>query len=125
MSRTVRAAARSGGAGMLVLPSLEDNCPMVVLEAMAAGVPIVASNVGGVPELIEDGVNGLLCDPRDPESMRSAVHRLLDDRHLGIRLSTEARERAFEAHYPVTIAKKHLEIYGRILGISDHASLGS
>ncbi len=50
-------------ATMLALPSLEDNCPMAVLEAAAAGVPVVAANVGGVPDLIEDGKTGLLCDP--------------------------------------------------------------
>ena len=103
-------------AAVLVLPSLEDNCPMVVLEAMAAGVPVVASRVGGIPELIQDGVDGLICDPRDPGSMRSAVQRLLNDRPLAIRLSTEARQRAFEEYRPATIAKKHLAIYSEMLG---------
>jgi glycosyltransferase involved in cell wall biosynthesis len=58
---------------LLALPSLEDNCPMTVLEAMAAGVPVVAANVGGVPDLITDGKTGLLCNPLDAASMAGAV----------------------------------------------------
>ncbi len=51
-------------ASVLALQSLEDNCPMVVLEAMAAaGVPVLAANVGGVPELVTDGKTGIYCDP--------------------------------------------------------------
>ena len=63
-------------ASLLVLPSIEDNCPMVVLEAMAAGVPVVAPNVGGVPELVDDGHTGLLCNPFDAGSIRAAVLRV-------------------------------------------------
>src|SRR5262249_17528408 len=64
-------------ATMLALPSLEDNCPMVVLEAMAAGVPVLAANVGGVPDLVADGKTGILCNPQDADSMRAGVGKLL------------------------------------------------
>ena len=63
-------------ATLLALPSLEDNCPMAVLEAAAAGVPVVAANVGGVPDLIEDGKTGLLCDPLNAASMSGAVEKI-------------------------------------------------
>jgi len=102
-------------AALLVLPSLEDNCPMVVLEAMAAGVPVVAARVGGVPDLIEDGQNGLLCDPLDESSMVAAVSRLLSEPTLGHKLAVEARRIALERYHPLRIARRHLEIYREVL----------
>jgi glycosyltransferase involved in cell wall biosynthesis len=64
-------------AALLVLPSLADNCPMVVLEAAAAGVPVAAAKIGGVPELIAPDQTGLLFDPADNASMAAAVTTLL------------------------------------------------
>jgi glycosyltransferase involved in cell wall biosynthesis len=103
------------GATMLVLPSLEDNCPMVVLEAMAAGVPVVAPNVGGVPDLVEHERTGLLCDPRSADSMRTAVARLLHDRALAERLAQNARQEAEARFHPKAIATRHVEIYREVL----------
>ena len=102
-------------ASLLVLPSLEDNCPMVVLEAMASGVPVIAPNVGGVPDLIRDGENGLLIDPTSAESMRDAVARILHTPELAARLSRQARKDAEENYHPRTIARRHLEIYQEIV----------
>jgi glycosyltransferase involved in cell wall biosynthesis len=104
-------AAASG----LVLPSLEDNCPMVVLEAMAAGVPVAAARVGGVPDLIRHGKNGLLFDPLSGQDMAAAVEHLIKDRELSItaRAQSEARER----FHPEIIAKRHLEIYREVLSL--------
>ena len=64
---------------VLVLSSLSEGSPNVLLEGMAAGVPIVATGVGGVPELVEDGVSGLLVDPGDAPGLSNAVLRLLND----------------------------------------------
>ena len=101
---------------LLALPSLEDNCPMVVLEAMAAGVPVVAARVGGVPDLIEDGKTGLFCDPLDASSMRTAVDELLARPERGCQLAAEAKKRARDCFHPVVIARRHLEIYREVLG---------
>jgi glycosyltransferase involved in cell wall biosynthesis len=100
----------------LVLPSHEDNCPMTVLEAMAAGVPVLASRVGGVPDLVEDGVTGLFCDPAVPETMRQGLHRLLTDVALRNQLARTARETALERFHPKIIAQNHLDIYREVLG---------
>jgi len=103
-------------AALVALPSLEDNCPMVVLEAAAAGVPVIAAKVGGVPDLIEDGKTGLLCDPLDTVSIRDAVGKLLNEPALGHQLAAEAKERARKRFHPVVIARRHLEIYREVLG---------
>jgi glycosyltransferase involved in cell wall biosynthesis len=60
-------------ASLLILPSIEDNCPMVILEAMASGVPVAASRIGGIPDLIEEGVTGYFFDPFNSQSIRDAV----------------------------------------------------
>jgi glycosyltransferase involved in cell wall biosynthesis len=102
-------------ATMLALPSLEDNCPMVVLEAMAAGVPVLAANVGGLPDLVEDGKTGLFCDPLDAASMRNGVSKLLDDVKLARELAATAKVRAHERFHPLVVAKRHVEIYREVL----------
>jgi glycosyltransferase involved in cell wall biosynthesis len=103
-------------ATILGLPTHEDNCPMVVLEAQAAGVPVIASHVGGIPDLIEDQVTGLLINPRDPASMRDATDRLLTDANLRSTLAVNAHHRAMEAYHPRVIAQKHLDVYRQVLG---------
>lgn len=102
-------------AAMLALPSLEDNCPMVVLEAMAASVPVLAAKVGGLPDLIEDEVNGLFCDPLQAASMSGGVQRLLENPFLAEKLALRAREMALARYHPEVIARKHLEIYREVL----------
>jgi glycosyltransferase involved in cell wall biosynthesis len=64
------------------MPSLEEGFPIAALDAMAAGLPIVATSVGGVPELIENGTTGWLVPPRDVESLASKLRLLIDDREL-------------------------------------------
>jgi len=102
-------------ASLVALPSLEDNCPMVVLEAAAAGVPVVAANVGGVPDLIEDGKTGLLCNPLDAASMRNAVEKMLSQPDLAKAMAAEAKKQANERFHPRTVAQRHLEIYREVL----------
>jgi glycosyltransferase involved in cell wall biosynthesis len=112
-----RSALRSALAqsAMLVLPSLEDNCPMTVLEAMATGVPVAAANVGGVPELITYEVDGVLFDPNDPESIRNGVASVLLREDRSARLAAAGKKKALECFHPKRIAARHLEIYHEVL----------
>jgi glycosyltransferase involved in cell wall biosynthesis len=103
-------------ASALALPTLEDNCPMVVLEAMAAGVPVVAARVGGVPDLIEEGQTGFFCDPRDAASMAAAVEKVLANPSGAAEVARQAHQRARERFHPQAIARRHIEIYEQVLG---------
>jgi glycosyltransferase involved in cell wall biosynthesis len=102
-------------ASFVALPTREDNCPMVVLEAMAAGVPVLASNVGGVPDLIQHETTGLMCNPEKPETFCDAVARLVNDRSFAARLAAAARVEAKQRFHPLVIARRHMEIYREVL----------
>jgi glycosyltransferase involved in cell wall biosynthesis len=103
------------GATLLALPSLEDNCPMVVLEAMAAGVPVVAAEIGGVPDLIEDGETGFLCDPHDGRSICAVIEKALVNRARMLEIARLARLQARERFHPRVVARRHIEIYRELL----------
>jgi len=77
---------------VMVLPSMVEICPVVVLEAMSAGRPVVASNRGGTPELLRDGETGLLADPDRPETFSDALVRLLTDPETGNAMGAVGRE---------------------------------
>lgn len=93
-----------------ILPSHEEGLPNAVLEAMAAGVPMIASRVGGVPELIEDGISGLMVPPAEPQALAGAIARLAGDPELRRRMGAAARQRAEEYSWPAC-ARAHLELY--------------
>ncbi len=100
---------------LLVLPTFEDNCPMVVLEAMAAGLAVAASCVGGVPDLITHEKDGILFDPNHPVEMRVCLERLIQEPDILKRLGNQARITARERFHPKLIAAEHLKIYRSLL----------
>ena len=107
--------AQFGRSSLLVLPTFEDNCPMVVLEAMAAGIPVAASRVGGVPDLIAHDQDGVMFDPHHSGEMRSCLERLVRDPETRARLGAAGRITARERFHPKVIAAAHLEIYRELL----------
>ena len=75
-------------ADTFVLPSLSEGFPLVLLEAMAAGLPIVATNVGGIPEIVTDGENGFLVEPRNSQQLAEKIALLLQNENIRKRFST-------------------------------------
>jgi len=81
---------------VFVLPSLKEGFPWTILEAMAAEVPIIATRVGAIPEVIDNGKNGILIDSRNPEQTKQAINKLLDDESLRNKLAKEGRKTVVE-----------------------------
>lgn len=107
------------GVDALVLPSLfGEGMPMVVLEAMAVGLPIIASAVEGVPEVVRDGQDGFLVPPNDVESLAATLLRLLDDRAAARSMGDAARQRQRSLYSDNAMAAGVSEIYDRLLGRS-------
>lgn len=100
---------------LLVLPTFEDNCPMVVLEAMAAGLPVAASRVGGVPDLITHDLDGLMFNPNQGLDVGACIEKLVREPLTRTRLATAGRITAQERFHPKVIAQRHLEIYREVL----------
>jgi glycosyltransferase involved in cell wall biosynthesis len=103
-------------AGVLAMPCrvLEndrDGIPNVLVEAMAAGAPVVATGVSGIPELVEHEVNGLLVEPDDPEALADALIRLHEDRELAARLATAGRRTVQERFDGDRLARKLAELF--------------
>ena len=110
-------AALYASADVCINPSLTDNSPNSVLEAMAAGVPVVSTNVGGVPYIVQDGHNGLLVPPADPQALAAALTRLLQDPALWLRLSASGQVDVQRFGWP-QVSARLLAVYRRALAKS-------
>jgi glycosyltransferase involved in cell wall biosynthesis len=107
-----RVAAHLRAAAAAVLPALwDENCPMAVLEPAALGVPVVASAVGGIPELVEDGVTGLLVPPGDPAALARALTRVVERPEEAAAMGRAAWQRVRERHDPDRHVRELLRIY--------------
>jgi glycosyltransferase involved in cell wall biosynthesis len=101
---------------LFVLPSLWEGLPLALLEAMAIGLPIVASRASGIVEAIDHGAEGLLFEPRDRAGLAREVLALLDDPEHAARLGAAARRRALERHTLAAVAGRMDALYRRVLG---------
>ena len=109
------AARIVAAADVLALPSWTEGLPLVVLEAMALGRPVVATAVGGTPELVADGETGLLVPPRDVPALAAALQRVLDDASLRRRLGDEGRRRVAERFSAEAMTRDVLALYDEVV----------
>jgi glycosyltransferase involved in cell wall biosynthesis len=99
-------------AAAVAIPSeCYENCPYTVMETMAMGKPVLATNLGGLPELVEDGVTGVLVRPKDPSHLREALERVLSDAVVRRRMGEAARERAVAEFDPALHYDRILDLY--------------
>ena len=99
------------GADAFILSSKREGFPMSILEAMASGLPVIATNVGGIPEVIKDEQNGILVSPQDQNALANAICRVLDDSTLASKLARRART-TVELSYSIrAVAKAYSGIY--------------
>lgn len=101
---------------VFVLPSYAEGLPMAVLEAMAAGAPVVTTKVGGIPDVIKNGLDGLLIEPGDVEGLARAVESLLTDPRMRDRLSAAGKRKVLECFTLERITPLVEKLYGELAG---------
>ena len=103
-----------GAFDLFVFPSLHEGLGSTLLDAMSVGLPVVASRVGGIPDIVDDGVNGLLIEPERPRELLEAVRAVLDDRarYESMRQANLARA---DAYSPAAMADRYEAIYAGLL----------
>ncbi|TEU17247.1 MAG: glycosyltransferase family 1 protein [Dehalococcoidia bacterium] len=109
-----KVAQLMAAANVFVLPSKMESFGLTLLEASAAGLPVVCSNAGGIPEVFQDGFNALLYPPGDDNAMAKAIIRLLQDRELAKTISANAVETASKFTWEMT-AEQTLQVYKEVL----------
>jgi glycosyltransferase involved in cell wall biosynthesis len=106
--------AEYAAAAVIAQPSRQDNAPMAIAEAMAVGRPVVAARVGGIPDLVTDGVTGVLCGPENPQQLSRALVRVLGHDGLREQFGSAAAADARRRFDPAVVAAAHMPIYERL-----------
>ncbi|MDW7646073.1 MAG: glycosyltransferase family 4 protein [Desulfuromonadales bacterium] len=100
----------------LVISSLREGLPMVLLEAMASGVPVLATRVGEIPYVIQNGVSGLLVEPKDVDGLTSGMEFLLENPAVASLMAKAGRKIVFERYSAQKMAEETAYIYSKLLG---------
>lgn len=109
---------------LLVLPSLCEAMPMCVLEAMAAGKPVIATRVGAVPQLIDQDQTGMLIEPGDVAGLSAAVLKLLEDSERAHQLGEKGRAKIIERFSAESMARRYLQVYSEVAGTRERSKKG-
>lgn len=105
-------------ASFFVLPSISEGLPLTILEAMASGCPVIASSVSGVVDIVEDGYNGFLVEPRDVETLRDRIGTLASDPKLRMNMGERAREMVEKRYSWISIAERVTDVYKETIEVS-------
>ena len=114
-----RIVAAYNAADVFVLPSLSENLPNTIMEAMACGVPCVGFRVGGIPEMIDHQQNGYVANFRDAADLAKGIHYVLDEANQQT-LSNNCLQKVARNYSQQSVAKKYIEVYDKILSYNDH-----
>ena len=102
-------------ADIFVLPSFSESAPMVISQAMCVGLPIVTTRVGGIPEMIEQGVTGAMLEAGDVDSLTAELSRLIEDPVARQELATAAKKVGFQRYHPESIARATVAAYREVI----------
>ncbi|MBU0718585.1 MAG: glycosyltransferase family 4 protein, partial [Planctomycetes bacterium] len=112
-------------ASVFVLPSRQENAPMAISESMAAGVPVIASNLCGMPFMVREGETGYLIDPDDHDMIAERIIRLLSDTGLRQQMGRQAAEDATRRFHPTSVASKTRAVYESVMAEFAGSACGS
>ena len=102
-------------ADLFILPTRADNLPLVLLESLACGTPIVSFQVGGVPDPVRPGITGYLAEPENAADLGKGIIQLIDDKALRSRMSEQCRSIAVNEYSSALEAKRHIGLYQLML----------
>jgi len=100
---------------LLVLPSLAEGMSNVILEAMATGLPVITTNISSNPEVIDNGIDGVLLDPEDKSGFKKNILKILTDESFASKIGQNAREKVVEKFSIESIAEKYRELFDRLV----------
>ena len=102
-------------ADLFVLPSCQDNFPNTAVEALACGLPVIGSNVGGIPEIVRDGITGLLVEPGDARALAGGIEELAGNRERREEMSANCRRVAVQEYALEIQAERYVELYSSLV----------
>jgi len=100
---------------VFVLPSLTEGVPIAILEAMASAKPVVATRVGGIPEIVRDGITGMLVPLKSPEALATAIGNLIREPELAAHMGAAGQARILQEFSAATMAAKYNDVYEKLL----------
>ena len=99
----------------LVLPSYHEPFGVVLIESLAMGTPVIASRVGGIPYIVDDGKTGILVEPGDVNALAEKMQLLLEDGELRQQMGQRGKQEAMQRFHPDVVAQKTMEVYEKVV----------